>query len=128
MHNPLLCHLPIAHNFLTKLCALCTNLGLLGPGMQIRHYHKPPGIIIIMKWSKTVQTMGSAPLLLSQLLEQATYPIYVYQQLIAASPTKKSNQPLLTMAFARGLVVVTTELFDNYLKDMLHGLCVDSSL
>ena len=79
-----------------------------------------------MKWYKTVQTMGSALLPpIPQLSDKP--PITEYQQLIAASSTKKPIQPLPTMASVEGLAIVTTELLTNALKDM-YGLDIDSSL
>ena len=88
-----------------------------------------PGIIIIMKWSKTVQSLDNAVLLpIPQLSGQLMDPIRAYKGLLAASPTVSPNQPLLTHPSANGPVTITSDTLSTLLKVMLAELGFDCAL
>ena len=70
----------------------------------------PPGLQILVRWTKTHQSVGQAPVLpIPEVSGHPTDPVAAYRLLLAASPTTSPDQPLLTYLHALGA--------------LLHGHC-----
>ena len=89
----------------------------------------PPGLAVILKWTKTLQVMDKTPLVaIPQLQGQATDPLAAYKDLLAVSPTTKNNQPLLTMVSKGKTVAVTSGALGRALRIMVAELGYDTKL
>lgn len=63
----------------------------------------PPGLIILLKWTKTNQEAAQPTLIpLPQIPAHHLCPLTAYQQLLALCPTRTANQPLFTLPDAAG--------------------------
>lgn len=92
-------------------------------------FTKPPGLVLLLKWSKTLQDLGTTPLIpLPQMIEHPMCPLQAYAELVAVSPTRHPNQPLLTRPQGRGYQLVCAPLLTRLLKDMLAVLSVDPDI
>ena len=108
---------PVLHTLLHQLCSLADSLGLLGPSMIVclivalfRMLRQPstkicweiwplmarwgdiimapPGVLMVVRWTKTLQCVGSSPLLpIAAVYGHLTDPVAAYQELLATSPT-----------------------------------------
>ena len=73
-----------------------------------------------MKWSKTIQFIDNAALLLKlQLSGQITNPIRAYKGLLAAAPTVSPNQPLPTHQSPASPYIITSHTLSITLMVML---------
>ena len=77
----------------------------------------PQGLLLIIKWAKTIQTVGTAPVLpIPEIRGHPTDPVVAYRGLVTASKTTNPNQPLLTMGSGRARTVVTIPILVNAFK------------
>lgn len=84
---------------------------------------KPPGLVVVLKWSKCLQTLGATPLIpLPALPGHSMDPLQAYKDLLAASPTTHPTQPLLTYTLNGYKHVLTSPLLNRLLSDMLGSL------
>jgi len=90
---------------------------------------RPPGVVLILKWSKTIQDLGATPLIpLPEIPGHPLCPLQAYRELLAASPTTSPRQPLLTATTPAGRQTLTAPLLARLLKDMLNALRQDAGL
>ena len=86
----------------------------------------PPGVIVVVKWSKAQQTVDNIPLVpLPRVPRAQTDPVAAYHQLTALHPTGHPDQPLLTLPGKRGYVVVTTAQLAWALRQLIMALQLD---
>ena len=86
-----------------------------------------PGLVILLKWTKTLQSSDKSHLLpLPTIPHHTADPVAAYKALVKASPTLSANQPLLTISSPKGLRVITARLLASALKEMLRALGLDS--
>jgi hypothetical protein len=75
------------------------SAGTFNPSRHTTHADvsvQAPGLVITVKWSKTMQTMDNQHLLpLPSVKGHPADPLAAYEQLIAAVPTRSAKQPLL---------------------------------
>ncbi len=88
-----------------------------------------PGIVLVIKWSKTLQDMGASQLVpLPHMPGHPMDPLQAYLDLLHSSPTSHPNQALLTRQ-VNGLPEPFTATFlSHLLKDMLTPLALDPGL
>jgi hypothetical protein len=87
---------------------------------------RPPGLVIVLKWSKTLQTLGTTPLIpLPAIPGNPLDPVQAFKDLIAATPTVHPKQPLLTYKLGSRLQVLTAPLLNKLLAEMLSVLHLD---
>ncbi len=90
---------------------------------------KPPEVVLVLKWSKTIQDLGSTPLIpLPEIPRHPLCPLQAYRELLAASPTTSPRQPLLTAKSSTGRQTLTAPLLSRLLTDMLAALNQDPGL
>ena len=88
-----------------------------------------PGVVVRMRWSKTLQTMDRSPLLpLPQVSGHPADPVAAYRQLIQSNPTTHPRQPLLSFGAPQGLTIVTVPMLARSLRDLLDILGHDPGL
>jgi hypothetical protein len=88
-----------------------------------------PGVVIRIKWSKTVQTMDNQQLLpLPAVPNSVADPVAAYKQLLLAVPTTSARQPLLSYVSCSGVAIVTTYMLATSLRDFLAILQYDTGL
>lgn len=86
---------------------------------------EPPGLIVTLRWSKTMQngtTTANVPV--PAIPGHTCDPVLAYQQMLAAIPTRRPNEPLL-MHMDRS--PVTTRTLARTLKSILLALGVAAS-
>ena len=89
---------------------------------------KPPGLVLSLKWSKTLQTLGSTPLVpLPAMPGHHLDPRQAYLDLLRLSPTLSRDQPLLMFVRQGVNNVLTSPLLNKLLSDLLNKLGLDSS-
>ena len=92
-------------------------------------FTRPPGLVLLLKWSKTLQDLGTTPVIpLLQLPGHPMCPLQAYTELIATSPTRHPNQPLLTRQCATGYDIICAPLLSRLLRDMLAALQQDPGM
>ena len=68
----------------------------------------PPSLLLVIRWTKTVQTVGNAPVIpIPRVQEHPADPTQAYLDLLAASPITHPNQPLLAITSGSNRTVVT---------------------
>ncbi len=89
----------------------------------------PPGLVIIMKWAKTIQTMDKAALLpLPSIQGSIADPVQAFHQLEKVSPTTSPNQPLLTVQRRGRACAITTKTLSKLFKIIVKALRLDSEM
>jgi hypothetical protein len=87
-----------------------------------------PGLVLLLRWTKTIQTMDNLPLVpLPHLHQHPADPVAAYHQLLASSPTLHEDQPLLTVQEQGVPVIVTSTTLSQTLKTLLTALDMDPS-
>lgn len=87
-----------------------------------------PGIVIIMKWAKTIQSFDQLPLIPIPAIPGAILdPCAAYKALLKLAPTRRANDPLLCLPRRNGITVVTTTHLSHCLRIMLESLSLDPS-
>ena len=88
-----------------------------------------PGLVVLIKWAKNMQTMDKLPLLpISQLPGHVTDPVHAYRALLKDSPTRHPNQPLLSLDTAAGPKPVTTRLLAETFQAMILAVHLDPTM
>ena len=89
----------------------------------------PPGLQILVRWSKIHQSVGKAPVLpIMEGLGHPADPVAAYCLLLAASPTPSVDQPLLTYLHWGCCTMVTVPILSQSLAALLHDLGYDAGL
>jgi hypothetical protein len=89
----------------------------------------PPGVVLLIKWSKTDQCFGSVPLVpLPHVPESPADPVQAYRDLLDLAPTVHPDQPLLTVPGRKAARIITTSQLTTALKEMLTALGKDAGL
>ncbi len=89
----------------------------------------PPGLLLIIKWTKTSQKLDNTSVLpIPHIKDHVADPVHAYQRLLKLAPTRSANQPLLTHIVQGHLTVVTTKVLSNTLSVMLSELGYDPAL
>ena len=89
----------------------------------------PPGILLIMCWTKTIQVVDRYPVLpIPAIPSHPADLVATYKQLLRVSPTSSPNQPLLTIFMRHRQQVVTVKMISNALSLVLDASSLDSSL
>jgi integrase len=87
---------------------------------------KSPGLVVKIKWSKTLQTLGTPPLIpLPVIRGNPLDPVQAYKDLLATTPTLYPTQPLLTYKLGKATHVLTTPLLNKLLAQLLSALRLD---
>ena len=70
----------------------------------------PPGLVVLLKWSKTLQTHEKMPMIpLPAIPGHHLCPVQAYHDMLAVAPTASPNDPLLMLPTTNGgLRVMTT--------------------
>lgn len=64
---------------------------------------QPPGIVVILKWTKTIQRGENVPLIpIPRIPGSLICPYQAYMDMLRVSPTRHSNDPLLAMPGKHG--------------------------
>jgi hypothetical protein len=88
-----------------------------------------PGLVVLIKWAKNIQTMDKLPLLpIPQLAGHVTDPVQAYRALLKDSPTQHCNQPLLTMDTPAGPKPVTARLLSDTFQAMIAAVHLDPQM
>ena len=89
----------------------------------------PPGLQILVWWTKTHQSVGRVPVLpILEVLGHPTDPVMAYRLLLAASPTKSPDQSLLTYLHRGCHTTVMVPIPFQALATLLHDLSYDAGL
>ena len=89
----------------------------------------PPGLLIIIRLTKTHQTAGSAPVLpIPAVPGHPVDPVAAYHQLLASSPSSSPDHPLFTYTQGTGVVTVMVCMLAAALATMLQSLGTDYTL
>jgi hypothetical protein len=81
-------------------------------------FHHPPGLILFIKWTKTLQSGSTALLPLQRLQGDILCPVDAFEKMISDIPAH-SMSPLLVLGNSNKLTVVTISLLNKYLKSIL---------
>jgi hypothetical protein len=88
-----------------------------------------PGIVIVLKWTKTIQDLGATPLIpLAAIPGHHLDPVAPYKLLLQQSPTTSANQPLLTQMVNGRCMILTSVLLNKLLRRVLRHLGMEQSL
>ena len=83
----------------------------------------PPGLLIIIRWTKTLQCVGKTPVLrLPAVQGHPANPLAVYRELLTISPTVSHNQLLLTVTKGTTVIPVNVSMLARALAAMLQSL------
>ena len=90
-------------------------------------FEHPPGLVLLLKWTKTLQT-GTSPqtLLLPAVPGDILCPLNAYKTMITAVPTPDNNAPLLIMPDTVNEPMTSVQL-SKYLGVLLDSLGYTSS-
>ena len=89
----------------------------------------PPGHLILVKWSKTLQSVdGSLALPIPEVPGYPADLIAAYQNLLASSLTSSPNHQLLSFYKDNVLDMVTVSMLTKALSVMLDALRLDSAM
>ena len=90
---------------------------------------KPPGLLVLLKWSKTLQTANITPLIpVPHLPAHPLDPVQAVSDMFTASPTLYPDQPLLTYNVAGRPITVTIDMLAHLLKELLTVMGVAPGL
>ena len=84
----------------------------------------PPELLIVVSWTKTLQCVGSSPLLpIPAVHGYLADPVAAYQALLAATPPHPHPcQPILTINQGDSQTIVTVFMLARALRVMLKSL------
>ena len=86
----------------------------------------PPGLLIRLKWSKTLQSPGDATIVpIPSIPGHPLDPVAAFQAMVAGSPTTHGQSPLLVHPRGR---VITTRHLQSSLRSILTSLGVPAHL
>ncbi len=89
---------------------------------------KPPGVVLVLKWSKTLQTLSTTPLIpIPEIPGHDMDPKLALQQLLQVSPTTHPRQPLLMYTSQGRQHVLTSPLLNKYLSILITELGMEPS-
>ena len=89
----------------------------------------PPGLLILVRWIKTHQSIGKAPVLpIPAVLGHSADPVTAYCQLQTSSPTTSPDQPLLTHNTQHHCTTLTVSMLTKALTVLLDALGLDPGL
>ena len=89
----------------------------------------PPGLLLLVRWTKTHQTVGKSPVLpIPSVPGHPSDPVAAFHLLLCSSPTTSPNHPLLTYLKDGHLVIVTITMLARALASLLHTLHLDPGL
>ena len=89
----------------------------------------PPGLLIIIRWAKTQQTVASSPVLpLPAIPGHPADPAAAFHQLISVSPSTSPDHPLLSYRRGPRVVVVTVPMLAAAFAAMIGALHLDPAL
>ena len=84
---------------------------------------QPPGIVVIIKWTKTQQTTDKLTLLpIPAIPGSPLDPVVAYNEMIAAVPTRSDNDPLLLLPPTSRKRIVTTSLLQSCFRQLVAGV------
>jgi hypothetical protein len=87
---------------------------------------KPPGLVVALKWSKTLQTLGATPLVpLPSMPGHPLDPRQAFLDLLRQAPTVSRDQPLLMFVRQGVSNVMTSPLLNKLLSDLIQRLGLD---
>ena len=70
---------------------------------------RPPGIVVILKWSKTIQRGEQVPLIpLPATKDPRLCPVRAYTHMLRVCPTKSANEPLLMVTNTHNRRAITS--------------------
>ena len=83
----------------------------------------PPGLLIVVHWIKTHQSITLAPVLpIPEVLGHPADPVDSFHQLMSSSPSSKPNHPILTYVSDGHIITVTLPMLASALSIMLEAL------
>ena len=92
-------------------------------------FFAPPGLHILVRWTKTHQSVGRAPvLLIPDVPGHPADPVAAYHLLFIASPTTSPDQLLLSYLQQGHRTMVTVPILSQALASLLHDLGYDAGL
>ena len=91
---------------------------------------QPPGLVIVLKWSKTMQAAGPASLLpIPTVKIQAIDPVQAYRDMLSLVPTNNPNDPLLLLPTAtHNRIPITVSILRQAFHELLVIIGVDPAL
>ena len=82
----------------------------------------PPGLVVIAKWTKTIQTMDNVPVLpVPKVPGSPADPVAAYRALLKDFPSRHPNQPLLGYLHQGCRVVVTIAMLSSAPQRATHS-------
>ena len=94
--------------------------------MPGRHHSGPAGLLIIIRWSKTMQTVASSPVL--PMPAVPGHPVAAFHSLISASSSTSPYHPLLSYNHGNRQVVVTVSILAKACWPKLWPSCLGPSI
>ena len=89
----------------------------------------PPGLQILVQWTKTHQSVGRVPVLpIREVPGHPRDPVAAYRLLITTSHTTSADQPLLTYLQLGRCTKVTVPILSQALATLLYDLGYDAGL
>jgi hypothetical protein len=81
---------------------------------------KPPGVVLVLKWSKTLQVISTSPLvLLPAIPGHQLDPVSAYKQLLAVAPASSPSHPLLMYVIRGKKHVLSSQALNRILHKLL---------
>ena len=81
---------------------------------------RPPGLVITLKWSKTLQDLSTTPLVpIPTVPGHLLDPVQAYKDLLKVAPTSQPRQPLLMYFHNQSKHVLTAPLLNSLLRKLL---------
>ena len=95
-----------------QLCSpLCQQLRLYQAYGKGDILLAPPGILLIVRWTKTIQAVGRTSILpIAQITNHPVDWVDAFTEKTCASPTTSLNQPLLTFTTTTGGTILTVKM------------------
>ena len=87
---------------------------------------KPPGLVVSLKWTKTIQVMQESPLIpIPAVPHSIVDPVQAFKQLVTHTPTKSVKQPLLTYQVNKTMHVLSAPLLNSILAELITEVGLD---
>ena len=87
------------------------------------------GLLIVIRWSKTHQTVASSPVLpIPAIQGHSVDPVAAFHHLLSTSPSSLLDHPLLSYQHGDHQVVVTVPMLASAFSSMIGALDLDPVL
>ena len=88
----------------------------------------PPGLLLIIRYTKSMQVVGKAPFLpIPEVIGHPADPVAAYKDIRLPMPTMSPNKPFLTVTRMGKKAIVTVDTLTRALKVMLDALGVEKT-